>query len=565
MLTVFLCWLVTAWLTVAFGWVTWKMAARMGLPGTGEVLSFEWLSLTGISVLTVFLTVLSLFLPLNEAVQIISGTTGLVITLAGRKSWWRYIVHKWQRRGTAYYGQALLVTVLIIWLLWRAANPTTAFDTGLYHLQTLQWIERYPAVPGLGNLHGRLAFNSSLFLPMALLRYGTPSGPAYCLGSYFYLLMAVVAARRATARHAPTLSDSLHWVWAPILLFFALIYCFQVWLSSTYSDCPLAVLLGLLFLRFGEKRQSSYNQGVDASDLLLLLLALIATTIKLSAAPVLLLPAYKIWQKRRLVTWPWLVCLVALVVGVVGPWLARSVVLSGYLIYPLPALDVFAVDWKVPATYARMEQNIIANTARQAMQSPYAPFAEPWHTWLPHWWSFETPYTKAVLLLAALSPLVVLVRWQQRPKEQDGWLGGWLVAWLGSTYWFFTAPDFRFGAGFLLVAGLWPWLSARWLAWSVRWQYAPMLLVLFYALHNLREPVYEFRTSPATFLSKAIWPALPPVPETVEVPIRGIVVRVPRTGVRCWGAPLPCSFCVEADLAPRGATLAEGFRWQKSK
>ena len=45
----------------------------------------------------------------------------------------------------------------------HASGPVTLFDTGLYHAQAVKWINEYGTVPGLGNLHHRLAFNSSWF------------------------------------------------------------------------------------------------------------------------------------------------------------------------------------------------------------------------------------------------------------------------------------------------------------------------------------------------------------------------------------------------------------------
>ncbi|EMO63800.1 hypothetical protein LEP1GSC133_1179, partial [Leptospira borgpetersenii serovar Pomona str. 200901868] len=35
-----------------------------------------------------------------------------------------------------------------------------AYDSGLYHIQSIKWIQEYSVVPGLANLHGRFGFNS---------------------------------------------------------------------------------------------------------------------------------------------------------------------------------------------------------------------------------------------------------------------------------------------------------------------------------------------------------------------------------------------------------------------
>ena len=39
----------------------------------------------------------------------------------------------------------------------------------------------------------------------------------------------------------------------------------------------------------------------------------------------------------------------------VFPYLARNVILSGWLVYPFPSIDLFSFDWKIPAGEARYD------------------------------------------------------------------------------------------------------------------------------------------------------------------------------------------------------------------
>ncbi|MGV2435393.1 MAG UNVERIFIED_CONTAM: hypothetical protein LVT10_11320 [Anaerolineae bacterium] len=43
------------------------------------------------------------------------------------------------------------------------------YDAGLYQIQSVMWSNQFPIVRGLGNLHGRLAFNNSFHLYIAWL------------------------------------------------------------------------------------------------------------------------------------------------------------------------------------------------------------------------------------------------------------------------------------------------------------------------------------------------------------------------------------------------------------
>ena len=49
-------------------------------------------------------------------------------------------------------------------LPYAACDLVQWYDTGLYHLQAVQWSTHYPAVPGLANLHYRLGYNNSVHL-----------------------------------------------------------------------------------------------------------------------------------------------------------------------------------------------------------------------------------------------------------------------------------------------------------------------------------------------------------------------------------------------------------------
>ena len=384
MMLVLLVWLVAAAATTALGVGAFRLAARLGVAGADDLPAPEWLSLAGWALLTAALQVWSLLAPVDGRAQLVFGLgTGLGLLLV-RRQWGQLLRRQWPPQWRAPERIGALLGLLLLWLLTFGAQVPINYDVGLYQLQTLQWTEQFAAVPGLGNLHGRLAFNSSLYLPLALFRVATPAGPAYALSSYIYALLAVAAVRALVAGLRAPAPDARR-IWAPLLLLLLLVYSFQVWLSSVTPDCTTAALLVLLFCYYA---QHPPQRATEAQRLLLTLLAAWAVTLKLSAGPVLLLPLYAAWAAsgplaggRRWGRPLLLGLLLAL------PWLARNVVLSGYLIYPLPAVDVFSVDWKLPVAYARMEHNMIVNLARNSAQSPYAPPQQTLWQWWPNWWA----------------------------------------------------------------------------------------------------------------------------------------------------------------------------------
>jgi len=541
------------------GWTAWRQAARLRLPGFEELLPAEILSLAGLALLTGLLQFASLFWALNAVAQIVVGAACLALAVGQRRALGAEL-GRWPAQWRAGGWRAVVLGGLIwLWLLTLATTLTTNFDAGLYHLQTLRWLNEYPAVPGLGNLHGRLAFNPSIFAPTVLFQYATPAGPAYGMGSYLFAAFALHVARAVT-RHSHHSGVDLRVAWAPPLLLFLLLWTFQVWLSCPTPDHSVTIPLALAFLLYGYKWAHGRGQRLDAVTVLVLLFTLWAATIKLAALPALLLPLHNVWVSRRQLNGRWWALLSGLVLLLLGPWLVRNAVLSGYLIYPLPGLDVLPVDWKVPNWYAHMEQNMIANLGQRAPQSPYATPQTALLRWLPGWWALETSYNRVVLLAAAVSPVVAAWCWRRLQAAEVGWAIGWGVAWLGVVFWFLTAPDFRFATAFLLIAGLWPLLAGLATRCTASWRYLSWGLAMLWTLQNLRDPLYQLRHQPLSIVPRLVWPALPPVPATVEVPVGKLRVRVPREGAQCWGAPLPCVHCIEAGLEPRGASLRQGFR-----
>ena len=80
---------------------------------------------------------------------------------------------------------------LFLFLLSAVVNKISVYDTGLYHAQYIKWIRNYPVVPGLGNLHGRFAFNSMFLVLSGLLTYKIKDILIFPLNGICYLVLAI--------------------------------------------------------------------------------------------------------------------------------------------------------------------------------------------------------------------------------------------------------------------------------------------------------------------------------------------------------------------------------------
>ena len=77
-----------------------------------------------------------------------------------------------QKRTTVlkFAGILFIMLALTSWIALRSMLPPENFDFGLI-INVIRWINSFPIIPGLGNLHGRLAFNQSFFLYAAALNF----------------------------------------------------------------------------------------------------------------------------------------------------------------------------------------------------------------------------------------------------------------------------------------------------------------------------------------------------------------------------------------------------------
>ncbi|GAB2473573.1 hypothetical protein GCM10011375_25870 [Hymenobacter qilianensis] len=548
--------------TTTVGRAVWSWLRSKGLAGTEATLPLEWLSLLGLCVLAPIVGGISLSWAISSSIQLVIAGSALALMLTQRKEIAADFRRSWQafrhpRNRYLLLASLSILAVLGIRLLHQSTLAPANFDSGLYHFQTLKWLNEYPTVPGLGNLHGRLAFNSSWFPLLSLFRYGSPAGPMYGLGGFLYVMLLVALVRAAVGAGRGSRA-----AWALPLLFFLLLWSFQIWLSSPTPDYVLPLLLIFAFLRYARKWELGYGRRFDADTVLVGLVILLAVTIKLSALPALLLPLHSLWASRRAMARRHWLLVAGLVFCMLTPWLVRGILLSGYLIYPVAALDWINVDWKIPLASVQKEQYMITNVGQWTTHSTCLPPHQTLGQWVPHWWLTQSNFMRGVMLLAAGSVVPAIVRWRKFTCPEIGWAIGWLTAWLGGFFWFWAAPDYRFGVGFLLIAGLWPWLNlapTRPRSGVVAW--LPVLLTLAWGLHSLRDPWYQLRTQPQTFAHRLLWPApAPTVPTLPLKPGKNFVVRVPQVGIQCWNAPLPCATCPEIEVEMRGPTLTQGFR-----
>ncbi|MBL8982660.1 MAG: hypothetical protein JNL26_10785, partial [Gemmatimonadetes bacterium] len=340
----------------------------------------------------------------------------------------------------------LALALVVAWVANRALGPTALFDTGMYHQPSVAWANAWPAVPGLGNLHGRLAFNSSALLFDAVLDLGPLDGQSLHVANGLLvsalLVEALVAARSLKAGSS-----------APIDVFTLAIFPAVVHavvrqdVRSLSTDAAVAALVlvtmralvDLLAPPAGERRTAGHAAAV-------VFLASAAVTVKLSAAVIgataALVAVWMAWKSaeespRGFITRSLPAALL------VGGWLAHGIVLSGYPLYPATVLGL-DVDWRVPLEQARAEAAWVTMSARNLNSNVIYPgmsWLMPWVRGVVVRGDPFAQFTLPVLLVAALVVAGL------RPVPRARWRAAWLPLGAGAAFWVVAAPHTRMAQG----------------------------------------------------------------------------------------------------------------------
>src|SRR5271169_2804473 len=122
----------------------------------------------GLAISVALLEVWNLLLAITPWATILLLGIGIFGFLANRSVLVSHIQFTLQTsRGLFFLG-----VVFAFFLAVRSCGPCQYYDTGLYGAPAVHWMQTYPAVPGLANLHGRFGFNSSVLLCIAALGQG---------------------------------------------------------------------------------------------------------------------------------------------------------------------------------------------------------------------------------------------------------------------------------------------------------------------------------------------------------------------------------------------------------
>lgn len=399
----------------------------------------------GIVLMTVYAEIFSLFGGVSLLANILLLAVCLLCIFLKRKDLSEHIRNI---RLTVTPQKVMLILVVFLLFAYGTSSGLEHYDTGLYHAQSIRWIEEYGVVPGLGNLHTRLAYNSASFSLSALYSMVFLTGRSFhCCTGYFAFLLAVccMEAFSRGREKKPLLSDLIR-----VMAVYYLLNIFDEMISPA-SDYFMVLTVFWLVIRWLELLERKEESTVPYS--LLCILGVYVCTIKFSGALIVLLtiwPAVKLIQGKKVQEIiRYIVCgLIVLV-----PFLIRNVILSGWLLYPFTAIDFFDLPFQIPKGVAEYDSREIQVYGRG--YSDVERYGESIVKWFPDWVK-DLDMVNQVFLLAALVGILIfgaLVIWSicRKKKEACGSLFGMGILGCCFLFWLLSAPLIRYGCVFLWI------------------------------------------------------------------------------------------------------------------
>lgn len=452
-----------AWVGLSFLFISLGLLVRraygMRIHSRRTLLTCFWM---GWTIAIILLQLWHFWLPINSHILLILVGISVLGLLWNWKDLWS-LAARWTAKDS---WACFVVAILTIWISNQAIRPPSTYDSGLYYIPLLRWFKTYPIVPGLGNLHGRLAFNSSHFLYVAMLDTGPwlHKSSHIANGLLLIALFVQVIPSCFTILQYKRINEPYH-IFNILLLGTIFRQARGHFISSPSPDLVvfcLGIVLSsqLLFLLDNVRSTEEKNYIL----LVITVIAALGLTIKLSfaafggvaallALTVRCIQVHKLQEHGIKKTIIWISAIVAMILL---PWMIRGVILSGYIAYPL-TIGTIPVEWRVPRALVIDEANWIRSWAR-------APHTD-WHSVLSNWNWFK-PWLRIMLsaqfdvviplILTFVAVFLTLIVKRVLKKTQHSmrtmlWVS-LLPAIISLLFWFVTAPDLRFaGASFWIL------------------------------------------------------------------------------------------------------------------
>ncbi|AXR65750.1 LIC_10190 family membrane protein [Leptospira mayottensis] len=518
--------------------------------------------LIGLSVTNTLVSLVSLFLPITVSILYIFLLFCSVFLYFERENLKLLIF------GLIHKSIVFIITFpFLLSALIFSLNPPLAYDSGLYHIQSIKWIQEYTVVPGLANLHGRFGFNSNIFTIFALTSLKEVfKQEIFSVNFAIYSILVLHSINRMYKAFKQERFTNF-FLLNSIVLFLVLEQFIS--LSSPTPDL-ISIILPLYILTNLPKNENHSRLKLE-NYFASIILSVYTISVKLSTVPICILVLLFIIRckfdgKKLLI-------LISTMFLILLPWLVRNVILSGYLIYPFPDIDLFNFDWKVPLDSVISEKLSITGWARNPGEGYKEAAQMKFWEWFPIWWNAISKLNRLFILISFLSPIFVLIYELFKKVKVDFQTFAILfTSWAGVIFWILLAPDIRFGKAFLSVSTISPLFyfnfKINFFPIKISKTSKQIILVLIFIVISvflINRRTYNrckrFIQENSAFYVRPKKIEIPQNLEFTKIQMNDLEVFLPAKSDRCYDYKLPCMPYKNHNLILRGKTLQSGFKY----
>ncbi len=563
--------IVLAFSYLGLGWAGTRFL-KMRFSGPEKWFNFIWL---GWAFSLVLLQIVQLFIPITWLVSLPVLLVGSVLGVMCVKAEFQKI-----DGILAWLVFVLFLGISAIWLAGRSMFQPAHYDSGLYHFNSIRWLNEYPVVLGLGNFHGRLAFNQSFFVYVAYLNFYPLFNHGYNLANSFLILIAFSESLFSIFKYIKRGSSSNFLSGSGVLIWFVpwMVYL-SVFspISSPSPDYASSILQLLLFTHFARFiADAEISPRADNSQLLFIfIIAATTITIKLSNVFFVLticliiwliqLKPWKIPAKQTILATAGLLVVPALIITT---WSFRGILASGCPAYP-STIGCINVKWSVPLEKVKRDADLVYSWARQPKQPPEKVLGS-WD-WVKPWMDRQLSNKIAVIYPVAITIinlticlLLYIFLFESRGIDKKNFLIP-LPAFVGLIAWFFTAPDVRFSHAIFWILPVSTLFVLLKMAAGKRTIPLAIVLILFFIVNaNTLQPLINHGKE-FLKINRAGYQVITTSDLKRKETLSGLQVWTPVKGDQCWDSPLPCTPYFNPGLTFQDRRLFPEFRIDTSK
>ncbi|EKR65413.1 putative membrane protein [Leptospira weilii str. 2006001853] len=520
--------------------------------------------LVGLSVTNTLVSLVSLFLPITVLVLFIFLLFCSVFLYFERGNLKRLTFGFIHKNIVIIIAFPFLLSALIFSL-----NPPFAYDSGLYHIQSIKWIQEYSVVPGLANLHGRFGFNPNIFTIFALTSLKEVfDQEIFSINFVVYSTLVLHFINRIYKILKK--GEVTNFFLLNLIVLFLILDQFMS-LSSPSPDLISIVLPLYILTNLPKKENTTISELNFKNYFSSIILSVYTISIKLATVPLCILVLflmirYKFEEKK-------LSIIISVVSLILLPWLIRNVILTGYLIYPFPAIDFFNFDWKVPLNAVVSEKLSITGWARNPGEGYKEAAQMKFWEWFPIWWNTISKLNRLFIVISFLSPIFIFIYSLFKKIKIDFQTFAVLfTSWIGAIFWILLAPDIRFGKAFLSVSAILPlfYFNFRINFFPIKISKTSKQIILVFifiiiSVFLINRRTYNryknfIRENSAFFVR----PKKIEIPQNLEfkkIQMNDLEVFIPAEGDQCYDYKIPCMPYNNPSLILRGKTLQSGFKY----